>query len=127
MVVISDRYADATSAYQGAARKLPGNKLQELHKIATGGLKPDMTFLLDLPAATGLERARKRNKAAGCEDRFENENIGFHEKVRRGYLDIARDEPERVAVIDAAGTEDAVFNRIVTEFERRRERLCGGK
>lgn len=115
-IVLSDRYADATTAYQGAARNISPEVLKELHKIATGGLKPDYTFLLDLPAEVGLARALNRNKKENIEDRFENEKIDFHEKVREGYLKIAKEEPERFIVIDASGSIDNTFEQILSKF-----------
>lgn len=111
--VISDRYADATTAYQGAARRLSSETLKRLHEIATGNLMPDKTFLLDLPADMGLKRAIDRNSQAGTEDRFENEKIEFHEKVRAGYLAIAKEYPKRIVVIDASGTIENTFKQIV--------------
>lgn len=118
-IILSDRYADATTAYQGAARNLSPEFLKQLHKIATGDLVPDITFLLDLPAAAGLKRARSRNKEAGHEDRFENEALHFHEKVREGYLSIAKTEPNRVVVVNAAGTIEETYSRIEENFELR--------
>lgn len=117
--VISDRYADATTAYQGAARMLEAPILKQLHEIATGNLNPDITFLLDLPAEVGLKRARSRNTARGRDDRFENEDIAFHERVRKGYLAIAKAEPKRFIVIDASGTIEETYARIVEAFEQR--------
>lgn len=117
--VISDRYADASEAYQGAARKLPGKVLEDLFNTATDGLKPGITFLLDLPAEIGLKRARARNTEVGHEDRFENEKEEFHKKVRLGYLKIAEREPERVVIIDAAGPVESIHLRIREAFEKR--------
>lgn len=118
--VLSDRYADATTAYQGAARNLPPDILKQLHLIATGNLVPDITFLLDLPAEVGLNRAKSRNEEEGHEDRFENERIEFHEKVREGYLAVAKAEPDRVIVIDAAGTVEETYDCIIEEFENKK-------
>ncbi len=118
-IVLCDRFADATTAYQGAARRIERNFLTEIHKIATGGLKPDLTILLDLPAEAGLKRAWERNekeKLTGKEDRFEQEAIDFHERVRDGYLEIARNEPFRVKVINALEPVDTIHQRIVQEI-----------
>lgn len=118
-IVLSDRYADATTAYQGAARNLPKEILKKLHEVATGDLVPDITFLLDLPAELSLKRARDRNIERGHEDRFENEEMEFHKKVRKGYLEIAKREPGRVIVVDGSGDVDATFSCIVTLFKEK--------
>jgi len=117
-IVLCDRFADATTAYQGAARRIERDFLDQVHKIATSGLKPDLTILLDLPAEAGLKRAWDRNekeKITGKEDRFEQEACDFHERVRAGYLEIAREEPCRVKVINALEPVDSVHQRIVQE------------
>jgi len=114
-VVLCDRYADATTAYQGAARRVDPELIKAVHKIATGGLTPHLTILLDLPAKEGLRRAIERNTREGTEpghDRFEREGLAFHERVRQGYLSIARAEPERVIVIDAMGTKEELHEKI---------------
>jgi len=115
--VLSDRYADASTAYQGSARRLSLDLLTKLHQIATDNLIPDITFLLDLPANVGLSRARSRNEASGHEDRFENEELTFHEKVREGYLEIARNEPKRVIIINASDGVDDIHSEIVRLFD----------
>jgi dTMP kinase len=107
-IVISDRYADSTTAYQGYGRGLSLDLIGTLTAHATGGLVPDLTLLLDLPVAAGLARARRR----GAADRMESEDVGFHERVRQGYLTLAADEPARWVVIDATGSEDEVAARI---------------
>ena len=107
-IVISDRYADSTTAYQGYGRGLSLDLIRTLTAHATGGLVPDLTLLLDLPVAAGLARARRR----GLADRMESEEIGFHERVRQGYLKLAAEEPARWVVIDATGSEDEVAARI---------------
>jgi len=107
-IVIADRYADSTTAYQGYGRGLSLDLIRTLTAHATGGLVPDLTLLLDLPVAAGLARARRR----GLADRMESEEIGFHERVRQGYLKLAAEEPARWVVIDATGPEDEVAARI---------------
>lgn len=117
-IVLCDRFADATTAYQGAARKIERDFLKQVHQIATGGLKPDLTILLDLPAGTGLKRAWDRNEREqirGKEDRFEQEAIDFHERVREGYLEIAREEPFRVKIVNASELVDSVHRGIIQE------------
>lgn len=115
-IVLCDRYADATTAYQGAARKIGEDVLEAVHNIATDGLMPDLTLLLDLPVETGLGRAISRNvlnKEAKKEDRFEREDLKFHRRVREGYLAIAKKEPARVVVIDATQNIDDLQKEIV--------------
>jgi len=109
-VVLCDRYADSTTAYQGGGRGFDRAKLAQLHEWATGGRWPDRTFLLDLPAEAGLERARLR----GRKDRIEREDIAFHQRVRAGFLEIAAVEPARVKVIDASESIEAIRQRIRT-------------
>ena len=102
-IVLCDRYGDATRAYQGAARRIPQNILEKLLPLPTGGLIPQLTLLFDCPVEVGLARARKRldQQAQAHEGRFEAETLDFHQRVRKGYLAIARLEPKRVKIIDA--------------------------
>jgi len=102
-VVVCDRFTDSTIAYQGCGRGLEMNVVRKANDIATGGLVPDLTVLLDVPVAEGL--ARKRGKRA---DRFEQEEIYFHERVRQGYLVLARQEPVRFLVIDGLQDRRAI-------------------
>lgn len=95
MAVLCDRFADATEAYQGAARGIPLSQIRKLNRIATGGLTPDLTILLDLPAADGWRKAAIRRKN-GTADRLESEGVRFQERVRRGYMAIHRRERRRV-------------------------------
>ena len=95
-VVISDRYADSTTAYQSYGRGLDLSMVRAVNSAATQGLKPDLTVLLDIPVEVGL--ARKRDKK---QDRFEQEDIDFHRRVREGYLKMVAAEPERWLVINA--------------------------
>ena len=94
-IVICDRYTDSTIAYQSFARRLDRDMVESVNKIATGGLIPGLTFLLDIPVEKILERTHERNP-----DRFEKENISFHRRVRQGYLALAKAEPKRWVVID---------------------------
>ena len=114
-IVLCDRYADATTAYQGTARNIDPEVLKAVHDVATEGLWPKLTVLLDLPASEGLGRALERNRGsaeASREDRFEREALDFHERVRAGYLAIAKEEPRRFVVVDAQGSEAEVFKRV---------------
>ena len=95
-VVICDRYADSTTAYQGYGRGLDLNLVEAINNTATQGVKPDLTILLDLSVEEGLSRKKDEKR-----DRFEQENSAFHQKVRNGYLKLAASEPERWLVVDA--------------------------
>jgi dTMP kinase len=114
LVVISDRYQDATRAYQGAARGIPGSEIETMTQLL-GIIEPDKTILLDLEAEEGLSRARMRNLAnssAAAEGRFEAEDLAFHKRVREAYLKLASQAPQRIHIIRAAGTPDEVFSQI---------------
>ena len=104
--VICDRFFDASTAYQGYGRGLGAKMVGELNLVATGGRKPDLTIVLDLPVDIGLRRLGKNL------DRIEREAVEFHERVRQGYLRIAGDEPGRVKVVDAARTIDDTFAEV---------------
>lgn len=113
-LLLCDRYTDSTLAYQGYGRGMPLNKLRELNELATGGLTPDMTLLLDLPVELGLARAGERNREDGTEiteGRFEAERLDFHRRVREGYLRLASENPLRWATVDASLPTDAVFRK----------------
>ena len=98
-VVLCDRFTDSTIAYQSYGRKLPLNTVLEVNNAATGGLKPDLTILIDVPVSIGFGRKGKEKK-----DRFEEESLAFYERVRGGYLRLAETESKRFLVID--GTRD---------------------
>lgn len=95
-IVICDRYADSTAAYQSYGRGLDLEMVKVINDVATQGLKPDLTILLDVPADEGLARIKARRR-----DRFEQEDIAFHQRVREGYLKLATNDPERWLVVDA--------------------------
>ena len=102
-VVISDRYADSTTAYQSYGRGLALEMVKAINNTATQGLKPDLTVLLDIPVEAGLAR-----KTKGRPDRFEREDIAFHQRVREGYLKLATSDPERWLVIDATQSKTKI-------------------
>jgi dTMP kinase len=109
--VVSDRFADSTNVYQGTLGQVDPLLLGGLHRVTVGTLKPDLTFILDVPAEVGLERASKRRGEAGA-DRFEGESLEFHEKLRDAYLHLAASEPNRCVLIDARDPQAAVAARI---------------
>lgn len=104
--VICDRFFDASTAYQGYARGLGIEMVEELNLVATGGRKPDLTVVLDLPVDIGLKRLGRSL------DRIESEAVEFHERVRQGYLRIADGEPDRVKVVNATGSVDDTFSYV---------------
>lgn len=108
-IVISDRFSDATVAYQGYGRNLDLVLINHLNQIATGGLVPDLTFLLNLPIEIGLQRASTSRDEL---DRIERENLEFHERVQNGYLAIAKEGTNRIKIIDATQPIDVIFNEI---------------
>ncbi|MBI3451647.1 MAG: dTMP kinase [Rhodospirillales bacterium] len=114
--VISDRFADSTMAYQGYGHGLGRRAVQALYRATVGDFAPDLTVILDLPVEQGLARAGGR---PGAETRYERMGRAFHERLRRGFLDIARREPKRCAVIDAAGDADATTTKILAAVGRR--------
>ena len=120
-IVLCDRFTDATIAYQGYGRELDLAVINQLNSLATAGIGPHMTILLDCPAETGLSRAMSRieSTTGAREERFEQESLLFHKRVRDGYLALARQEPQRFVTIDAAAgigeTEEAIAAAV---FER---------
>jgi dTMP kinase len=121
-VIISDRYADATVAYQGSGRGFQPELIQQIVQLATDGLTPDLTLLFDLTIAESAVRTRRR-KAAKRSDRLDSEKVEFHERVREAYLEIAKANPNRVRVIDAKGsaqeTHELVMDIVVPYLEER--------
>jgi len=112
-IVLCDRFYDSTTAYQGHARGLDKETVRRLIQSATGGLKPDRTILLDLPAEKGLDRAAIRMiKEKKTEARFEEEGLRFHRMVQEGFLQIAMNEPDRVKMVDAMGPVEEVRQRV---------------
>jgi dTMP kinase len=110
--VVSDRFVDASLAYQGIGRGLGVEVVREINIAATGGLLPDLTLLLDIDVPTGLRRARAASLGSGVGDRLEQEQVSFHERVRQGFLSLAQNEPERIRVVDARGTVSDVQREI---------------
>jgi dTMP kinase len=120
-IVVCTRFADSTLAYQGYGAGLPIDDLRALERLATGGLTPDLTILLDLPIETGLAR-----KTADELTRFEaGFDVAFHQRVRSGFLELARAEPARFAVIDASPPADEVFEAIRAALTQRLPELAG--
>ncbi len=118
-VVLCDRFVDATLAYQGYGRGLSLDLIRRLHALDALALRPDLTLLFDIDARAALERARSRDHTkAKDETRFEQEDLAFHQRVRSGYLDLARQEADRFAIIDARGTPAEVHRRVLPAIQR---------
>jgi dTMP kinase len=118
-IVISDRYSDSTIAYQGHGRGFDLKLVDELNRLASDGIRPALTIVLDCPVEIGLvrTRARARGDVRGY-DRFEGEQVDFHRRVREGFMTIARAEPDRVTVIDSTRELAAVSTEILIAVER---------
>lgn len=107
--VLCDRFADSTMAYQGYGHRLGPDFVKKLHRLVLGSFAPDFTLIFDLPLEVGLKRALSR---AGAETRFERMGLDFHKRLRRGFRAIARENPKRCKLVDAAGDEATVATRI---------------
>jgi dTMP kinase len=105
--VLCDRFSDSTMAYQGYGQGLARDWIESLHRVVLGEFNPALTLILDLPVEQGLVRARDRSGAAG-EDRYERMGLGFHERLRAGFLDIAVREPARCVIVDATRSVEEV-------------------
>lgn len=109
-IVLSDRFLDSSTVYQGIGRNLAPDPVQQINRFAVGNVMPDLTLVIDVPTEVSLARIRQR--ASDIPDRMERENIDFYHKVREGYLLLAKGMPERLAVIDGDTTEDAIEKKI---------------
>ena len=113
-LIFCDRYLDSTLAYQGSGRNLDKKIIKEMFKVLDFPI-PDLTILLDVPVQIGLSRARKRNKL----DRFEKEDLNFHENVRRSYLDLAKNDSARIVLFDSSISEEELFKKAVNLIKSR--------
>jgi dTMP kinase len=113
-IVITDRFCDSTVAYQGYGRGIDLKLIDSIDRISTGGLRPDITILLDVEVGTGLRRNKKINK----NDRLEQEKSSFHEKVREGFLSIAASEPERIQLVNCSDTIEQVNDTIINILKK---------
>ena len=118
-LVLCDRFKDATMAYQGSGRGIRLDLIDALHGLENLSIQPDLTILFDLEAQVALERARARDHTRRRDEtRFEQESLEFHERVRSGYLEMARREPGRFVVVNARGTLEEVHRRVVESMDR---------
>ncbi len=121
-IVLCDRYAESTLAYQGYGRQLDLATLQIITQFATGGLRPDLIIYLDIPVEEGLRRRLAAHQQDGAEwNRMDQETVDFHRRVRTGYLQMAQAEPERWCVVDASQPVDVIQQRIREEVLARLE------
>ena len=116
--VLCDRFSDSTRVYQGVLGAVPKATLDALELLVVADTKPDLTLLLDIPTDVGIQRAAAR-RGENHADRFESENFGFHEKLRQGFLDLARADPQRIIVISAEGDEATIEQEIWTAISER--------
>ena len=128
-IVVCDRFSDATTAYQGYGRGLSKQMVSNINSLSTNRLVPDLTIILDLPEKVGLKRAKNRNKKMGIsqgEGRMEEESLSFHRRVRKGYLRIWKDNPQRVKIIDACKGIKEINEKICDEVDRLIKRRSKG-
>lgn len=116
-IVVSDRYLDSSTVYQGAARSLPAGPVAAVNAFAVGGIMPHLTVVIDVPTEVSLARVRERS--AGRPDRIEREDAAFFQKVRDAYLQLGRDEPQRVIVVDGTQSPDTIDRQIWAEVQTR--------
>ena len=116
-IVLSDRFLDSSTVYQGIARNLAPGPVSEINRFAVGNVMPDLTIVIDVPTEVSLQRVRQR--ASDLPDRMERENINFYKKVREGYLLLAKEWPDRVVVLDGTQTPAALEKKIWTIVQQR--------
>jgi dTMP kinase len=117
-IVISDRYADATAAYQGAGRGFDEKTIEQVIDLATCGLKPDLTLFFDISIDKAILRTKTRADDETVKNRMDQETTAFYERVRRGYLKIAEKEPQRFRLVEAGGSIDEVHARVSEIVDR---------
>jgi len=116
-IVLSDRFLDSSTVYQGIGRNLAADPVSQINRFAVGNVMPDLTVVLDVPEEVSLARLKRR--ASGLPDRMERQNVEFYRKVREGYLVLARGLPERFVLLDGTQPEDAIERRIRAELAAR--------
>ncbi len=116
-IVLSDRFLDSSTVYQGIGRNLAADPVNQINRFAVGNVMPDLTIVIDVPEEVSLARLKQR--ASDLPDRMERENIDFYKKVREGYLVLAKGMPERFIVVDGTKTADAIEKKIWTEVQGR--------
>jgi dTMP kinase len=119
--VLCDRFADSTLAYQGYGAGVEGSVIDKIRRVVLGSFAPDLTFVLDIPLEEGRARLARRD---GADSRYERMNSEFHERVRQGYLEIARHEPERCVVLESSGASPEMTHSHICEIVSRRFGVC---
>jgi len=114
-VVLSDRFLDSSTVYQGIGRNLAADPVNQINRFAVGNVMPDLTVVIDVPTSVGLARLKQR--ASDLPDRMERENVDFYEKIREGYLVLAKGMPERFIVIDGTKGQDVIAKKIWAEVQ----------
>jgi dTMP kinase len=116
-IVLSDRFLDSSTVYQGIGRNLAADPVAQINRFAVGNVLPDLTIVIDVPTEVSLARLKQR--ASDLPDRMERENLSFYTKIREGYLVLAKGMPERFIVIDGTKTQDAIEKKIWAEVQER--------
>ena len=116
-IVLSDRYLDSSTVYQGIGRNLAADPVAQINRFAVGNVMPDLTIVIDVPEEVSL--ARLKTRASDLPDRMERENVDFYRKVREGYLVLAKGMPERFIVVDGTKNEDVIEKKIWSEIQAR--------
>ena len=116
-IVLSDRFLDSSTVYQGIGRNLAADPVAQINRFAVGNVMPDLTIVIDVPEEVSL--ARLKTRASDLPDRMERENVDFYKKVREGYLVLAKGMSERFIIVDGTKTEDAIEKKIWTEVQAR--------
>lgn len=116
-IILSDRFLDSTTVYQGAARQMSDDPVQTINRFAVGDLMPDLTIVVDVPAEVGMRRVKRR--ASDLPDRMEQENIDFYQRVREGYLVLAHSLPDRFVVVDGTKEQEEIEAEIWEYVQRR--------
>ena len=116
-IVLSDRFLDSSTVYQGIGRNLAADPVAQINRFAVGNVMPDLTIVIDVPTEVSLARLKQR--ASDLPDRMERENIDFYTKIREGYLVLAKSMPERFVVVDGTKTQDAIEKKIWAEVQAR--------
>jgi dTMP kinase len=116
-IVLSDRFLDSSTVYQGIGRNLAADPVAQINRFAVGNVMPDLTIVIDVPTEVSLARLKQR--ASDLPDRMERENLSFYTKIREGYLVLAKGMPERFIVIDGTKTQDAIEKKIWAEVQAR--------
>lgn len=114
--VLSDRFLDSSTVYQGIGRNLAADPVNQINRFAVGNVMPDLTIVLDVPTKVSLKRIRQR--ASDVPDRMERENIDFYEKIRAGYLLLAKSMPDRILVVDGTLKEDVIARKILAAVKK---------